>query len=75
MRLTVFVKPNTSLNKVVQIDEHTYKVFTTATPERGKANQEVLKLLADFLGIPLRRLELRFGKTAREKLIDILPEP
>lgn len=74
MYLTIHVKAGASLNKVTQVDDTTYKVFTTTPPEKGKANEQVIKLMADFLHIPPSRLVIRFGTTSREKLIEILPD-
>ena len=71
MRLTVIVKPNASFNKVIKHDDATYQVFTTATPEHGKANQKVIELLADFLGVAPSQVSIHFGKTAREKIVEV----
>jgi uncharacterized protein YggU (UPF0235/DUF167 family) len=74
LRLTVHVRPNSRVNLVTQTSEDTYSVLTTATPERGKANDQVIRLLAKHLNLPPRRLRLVLGKTAREKLIEVMPE-
>jgi len=71
MRVTVIAKPNASHNQVIQIDDATYRVFTTATPENGKANLAIARLLADFLDVPVSTLKIVFGKTAKEKIIEV----
>ena len=73
MRITVTVKANASTNLVERTDTGTYKVYTTATPEKGQANTKVLRLLADFLDVPLSNLSIVFGKTSREKIIEVTP--
>lgn len=69
MRLRVKVKPCASKNEVRQLGPDNYEVRTTAAPEKGKANQEVIRLLAEFLGVSPSALTIIRGETSREKLI------
>lgn len=46
-------------------------VRVTATPENGKANAAVLKLLSKALGLPRTSLEIMRGNNARSKVIAI----
>lgn len=69
MRLRVKVKPCASKNEVRQLGLDNYEVRTTASPEKGKANQEVIRLLAEFLGVSPSALTIIRGETSREKLI------
>lgn len=46
-------------------------VRTTATPEHGKANDAVLRLVAKALDRPVSALEVLRGTTGRNKLIRI----
>jgi uncharacterized protein len=48
-----------------------YKVYVTALPEDGKANEAVIKLLAKTLGIAKSALSITHGLTSREKTIKI----
>jgi len=43
------------------------QVRTTAPPADGKANKAVAKLLADYLEVPISRIELLRGTTHRNK--------
>ena len=43
----------------------------TATPENGKANAAVLKLLSKALGVPKTSLEIIRGHNARTKVVAI----
>ncbi len=47
------------------------RVRTTAAPEKGRANDDVTALLADFLGVPRSSLTLVRGRTASRKLYKI----
>lgn len=54
---------------VVGIHGDALKLATTAPPERGKANQRLLAVLADALRVRPGELQLVSGATAREKRI------
>ncbi len=45
------------------------KVAVNAPPEDGKANQEVLALLARAMGVPKGRLSLAAGASGRKKIV------
>lgn len=67
--LKVRVKPGASRNEVRQLDESSYEVRTTQVPEKGKANEKVLELLAEHLHLPKSKLELVRGHTSKFKEI------
>lgn len=48
-----------------------YKIYVTAAPENGKANDAVIKLLAKALGVAKSSLTITHGHTSREKTIKI----
>lgn len=48
-----------------------YKIYVTAAPEDGKANEAVIKLLAKALGVAKSSLTITHGHTSREKTIKI----
>jgi len=48
-----------------------YKIYVTAVPEDGKANEAVIKLLAKTLGVAKSSLNITHGHTSREKTIKI----
>jgi uncharacterized protein YggU (UPF0235/DUF167 family) len=45
--------------------------YVTAVPEKGKANEALLRLLARHLGVPPSRLKVVRGHTNRNKVIEI----
>lgn len=47
------------------------KVSVTQAPERGKANREVLKLLASVLGVRRSELSLEAGESSPHKVIRV----
>ena len=45
------------------------KIAVTAAPERGKANQRILAVLARVLGVPGRSIMLVSGSSSRDKKV------
>ncbi|MBN9564755.1 MAG: DUF167 domain-containing protein [Alphaproteobacteria bacterium] len=45
------------------------KIYVTAPPEKGKANQQIIKLLAGTLRIPSSRLEIINGTSGSRKTL------
>ena len=43
------------------------EVKVTAPPERGRANRELLDIMAAFFDLPANELSVAFGHTSREK--------
>ena len=71
MRIYAKVIPKSSQNKIEKISDSEYKIWTTAPPTDGKANEAVLKILADFIGVSKSRIVIIAGKTAKTKIIEI----
>ena len=65
------IKPGTSCEKVVQVQEQEICIAVTAPPINGKANEALIKALSNFLGIPKRAVEILRGHTSRIKLVHI----
>ncbi len=71
MRIYVRVSPRSSMNKVEKISEGEYKVKLTAPPVDGKANDMLIKILAEHFDVPKSSLNIVGGKSARIKMVDI----
>ena len=65
------VSPGAARSEVVGRHGSAWKVRVAAVPERGRANQELVGLLARVLGVPRARLDLVAGATARDKVIQV----
>lgn len=70
MRISVRVIPRSSKNEISQEGE-TFKVRLTAPPVDGAANEALLTLLAERLGISKRSLHIIHGATSRQKIIQL----
>lgn len=72
MLIKVKVKTKSKKDSVEKISEDRFLVETSAKPERGSANKEVLNLLSEFLGIERKRLKIIKGSRERNKIVKIV---
>jgi uncharacterized protein YggU (UPF0235/DUF167 family) len=70
-RLRLRVVPGTTHPGVVGRLGDAWKVRVAATPEAGRANEAVLTLLAEALGVPRRDLVLASGRASRDKIVTL----
>lgn len=71
VRLTVRVQPRAARSRVVGRHGDALKVAVAAPPVEGAANAAVIELLATWLGVPRRDLELAQGQRGRSKVVAI----
>lgn len=71
MRLAVKVAPKAARNALNGWMGDTLKISVTTAPEKGKANQAVIELLAEALRLPKSALAVVRGETSQQKLIEI----
>ncbi len=70
--LALRVTPRARKNEIVEIlSDGTVKVHLTAPPVEGKANEALLKFLAEILDVPASNLDIVAGATGRDKLISV----
>lgn len=68
MKLKVKVKPNSSKEEIVRINEKEYLVYLKKPAQEGKANLELLKLLKKHFKQPAK---IKSGFNSREKIVEI----
>jgi uncharacterized protein (TIGR00251 family) len=79
-RLLVRLTPKSSRDAIEEIDiladgRSCLKARVRAVPEKGKANQALLKLLAGKLGLPISALAISSGSASRLKTIHVAASP
>ena len=67
-RLEVTVHPRAKRNDLSAAEDGKIRVYVTAAPERGKANESAISLLADRLGVAKGRILILHGQRARRKV-------
>ncbi len=73
-KMEIKVIPNANSNKIAISEEggiYQVKIYVTVTPEDGKANNQVIKLLAKELSIPKSKISIIKGLKSRNKTIAI----
>lgn len=71
MRIYIKVIPRASKNSVEKISEGEYKVKLTAPPVDGKANEALIKLLAEHFDVSKSAVTIIGGKSTQRKIVDI----
>lgn len=71
MKLEVRVKPNSKVKEVVKNDDGTLTVRVNARPIEGKANEQVIELLSEYLHKPKRAISIIAGSKGKTKIIEI----
>jgi uncharacterized protein (TIGR00251 family) len=71
MRLQLKVIPKSSRNRVVGWVGERLKIQVSAAPERGKANDAVIDVLAAELGIPRQQVRIVSGGASPLKTVEV----
>ena len=71
MIVQVKVIPKSSQNKIVGFEGEVLKIKCTAVPEKGKANEVVIGLLAKHYKVPKSALTILKGHSSSKKTIEI----
>src|SRR5262245_35909131 len=70
-RVRLRVAPGASRAGVVGRHGDAWKVRVTAPADGGRANDAVMRLLADALAVPLTSVTLGSGHSARDKIVEL----
>ena len=70
--LSVRATPGAARNGLGGVHDGALKVSVTAAPERGKANQAIVRVLAKALGLRRSQVGLVSGETDRSKRFRLL---
>lgn len=69
--VAVHAQPGAGRTEVVGRHGDALKVRVAAPPEGGRANEALLAVLADRLGVPLRAVSLAAGASSRRKQVRV----
>jgi uncharacterized protein (TIGR00251 family) len=70
-RLRLRVAPGAARAAVIGRHGDAWKVRVSAAPERGRANDAVLELIADTLRVPRASVALVSGAGSRNKIVEL----
>ena len=67
--LNIRLQPGSSKNTITGHTDGVLHIKITTRPEKGKANESLIKYLSNLLGIPKSRIEIQKGTTSRNKIL------
>lgn len=71
--LAIRVTPRARRNEITEIlEDGTVKIRITAAPSDNEANRQLVKFLAEVLGVPASHIEIVAGQTGRDKLVSVV---
>jgi uncharacterized protein len=71
VRIRLRVQPRAARTEVVGRHGEALRVRVTAPPVDGAANQALVRLLADRLGVPRGTVQVVAGETGRNKIVAV----
>ena len=71
MKIKIRVKPNSKQQKVEELEYGSLVILLKSLPIKGKANQELIKLLAKRYQVNKSQIIMKSGLSSNNKLIEI----
>ena len=69
--LALHVQPGAKRSGIAGLYGAALKIRLAAPPIEGRANEALLKFIAELFGVPLRQVELKQGGQSRHKAVAI----
>ncbi|MDL2284198.1 DUF167 domain-containing protein [Oxalobacter sp. OttesenSCG-928-P03] len=70
-RLAVQISPNGKKSEILSATDEALRIRLQAPPVDGKANEALIRFIADQLDLPKSSVQITHGFTSRRKLLDI----
>jgi uncharacterized protein YggU (UPF0235/DUF167 family) len=74
MTIQIKVKTKQQESKILQTGDFEYTVWVKALPDKNKANEEIVSLLAKHFSVNRDEIQIKTGKTSSRKTILIKEE-
>lgn len=74
MKIQVKVKPNSQKQKIEEVEDGSLIIALKSPPIAGKANQELIKILAKKYQVSQSQIIIKSGLSSRQKLVEIFLE-
>ncbi|MEA5573324.1 DUF167 domain-containing protein [Calothrix sp. UHCC 0171] len=72
MQIRVKVKPNSKIPRIIEEDNNNLTIYLKSPPVDGKANQELIQVLAKKFNVPKSSITIKSGLSSRQKLVEIM---
>jgi uncharacterized protein len=70
--LSLHVQPGAKRSEIVGLHGDALKIKLAAPPVEGRANEALLKFVAELFDVPLRNVGLKQGEQSRRKVVVIV---
>ena len=67
----MYVQPRASKSELAGLHDGVLKVRLTAPPVEGAANDALVRLIAEALGVPRRQVSVVAGSSGRRKILQV----
>ena len=71
LTLTLHIQPGAKRTEVAGLHGEALKIRLAAPPIEGRANEALLKFIAESFAVPLRQVELKQGGQSRHKVLAV----
>lgn len=69
--LTLHIQPGAKRSEIAGLHGAALKIRLAAPPLEGRANEALLKFIADMFDVPMRQVELKQGGQSRHKVVAV----
>lgn len=69
--LTLHIQPGAKRSEIAGLHGDALKIRLAAPPVEGRANEALLKFIAELFGVPVRQVELKQGGQSRHKVVAV----
>jgi uncharacterized protein len=71
MKISVKIKLKSKQEKIEKIKENFFQISIKEKPIKGKANEAVINILANYFNVSCSRIKIVSGLKSKEKIIEI----
>lgn len=71
MKIFLKVKPGSKQEKIEKISDNIFTVWVKEPPIEGRANEAVVKVLAEYFGVSKSQVRISHGATGRMKMAEV----
>jgi len=71
MKISVKIKPRSRENSIEKIDDFHFLIRVKEPPVLQRANQAMIKILSEYLGLPKSKIRIVSGHKSKNKTVEI----
>ena len=71
MKIIIKARPSSQEEKVEKISDTEFVVSVKEPPVQGRANEAIIRALAEYLGVSKYQIRIISGYTSRQKILEV----